>query len=107
MAGLPRSFGPDVTDIIMRFAVGYPRDRLRDIANAIERIEHYSTAISLIEWRYNLLRWWLMVAISHVGAQASDSFRQWELRDEDRVKYYGDFCDAREPKELQQYRTHF
>jgi hypothetical protein len=37
MAGLPRSFGADVTDRIMRFAVGYPRDRLRDIASTISR----------------------------------------------------------------------
>ena len=28
----PRSFGPDVTDNIMRFAVGYPRERFSDIA---------------------------------------------------------------------------
>ena len=37
MAGLPSSFGADVTDRIMRFAVGYPRDRLRDIASTISR----------------------------------------------------------------------
>ena len=107
MAALPRRFGPDVTDSIMRFAVGYPRDRLRHIANAIEHIEHHSTAISLIEWRYNQMRWWLMVAISHVGTQACDSFRQWEARDEDRVKYYGEFCDACEPVDLQLQRTRF
>ena len=35
MAGLPRSFGPDVSDNIMRFAVGYPRDRLRDITSTV------------------------------------------------------------------------
>ena len=40
MAGLPRALGPEVTDRIMRLAVGYPRDRLRDIVNAVERIEN-------------------------------------------------------------------
>ena len=106
MAGLPRSFGADVTDRIMRFTVGYPRDRLRDIVNAIERIEHHNDISSLLEWRYNgTHRPGLMVAISHRGA--NDSFSRWEILDEDRVKYYGDFCDACEPVELQLQRSRF
>ena len=93
MAGLPRAFGPDVTDSIMRFAVGYPRDRLRDIVNAIERIEHHNDSSSLLEWRYNgTHRPGLMVAISHRGRH--NSFSRWELRDEDRAKYYGEFCES-------------
>ena len=106
MAGLPRSFGADVVDLIMRFAVGYPRDRMRDIVTAIKRIEHHNDTSSLLEWRYNgTHRPGLMVAISHLGRP--DSFSRWELRDKDRVKYYGDFCDTCEPEELQQHRTHF
>ena len=105
MAALPRSFGPDVTDSIMRFAIGYPRDRLRDIANAIKRIEYHNHTSSLLVWRYNgTIGIGLGVAISHRGR--SDSFSRWELRDEDRVKYYGEFCDACEPVELQLHRTH-
>ena len=110
MAALPRRFGPDVSDTIMRFAVGYPRDRLRDIANDIERIEYHDHTSSLLHWRHRrrhhgTMGTVLSVAISH--RRRSDCFIRWELRDEDRVKYYGEFCDACEPVELQLQRTHF
>ena len=77
MAALPRRFGPDVSDTIMRFAVGYPRDRLRDIANNIERIEHHNYWCSLVEWRPKEWRRWLMVVAPSVGTR--DCFRRWEL----------------------------
>ena len=103
MAALPRSFGADVTDCIMRFAVGYPRDRVRDIVSDIERIEHHDGASSLIEWRYNGTRpVWVLSS-----STCRDSFIRWKLLDEARVKYFGDFCDACEPEELQQHRTRF
>ena len=103
MTALPRSFGADVTDRIMRFAVGYPRDRLRDMVSATERIESRDDNSSLISWRNDGAI--LMVLISH--RRRADSFARWELLDEDRVKYYGDVCDACEPAELQHQRTHF
>ena len=105
MAALPRSFGADVTDCIMRFAVGYPRDRVRDIVNAIERIERHGNISSLIEWRYNGKTVAGLVLIRCIDGR--DSFRRWDLRDEDRVDYYGDFCDACEPVALQLQRPRF
>ena len=98
---------PTVTDQIMRFAIGYPSDRMRDIVNSVERIEYHTVPGGcLIEWRYNgtYIPGLMMV---HIAPRWNDSFRRWKTRDEDRVKYYGDFCDACEPAELQLERTHF
>ena len=53
MAGLPRSFNADVTENIMRFAVGYPRDRLRSIASAIERREKQYVHRAYVGWAVN------------------------------------------------------
>ena len=102
MAALPRSFGADVTDCIMRFAVGYPRDRVRDIVSAIERIEDHGNITSLLEWRYNGKR-----VVGLLAIDRPNPFGRWEIRDEDRVKYYGDFCDACEPVALQLQRPRF
>ena len=103
MAALPRSFGADVTDCIMRFAVGYPRDRVRVIVSDIERIEHHDGDSSLIEWRYKGTRpVWVLITNT-----CSDTFYRWKHRDKHRVKYYGHFCEACEPEELQQHRTRF
>ena len=55
MAALPRSFGPDVSDTIMRFAVGYPRDRMRDIMDKIvrrpDRVNWRGGAYSDVVWQ--------------------------------------------------------
>ena len=55
MAGFPRSFSADVTENIMRFAVGYPRDRLRTIASAIERREKHmkKSPRAMVIWTVN------------------------------------------------------
>ena len=84
MAGLPRALGPEVTDHIMRLAVGYPRDRLRDIVNAVERIENHNIPGGcLIEWRYNgaSIPGLMMV---HIAPRWDDSFRRLETQDEER-----------------------
>ena len=111
MAGLPRSFGSDVTDNIMRLAVGYPRDRLRDIASAVQRkVETDTTGYTLIEWIHTdnsrsydkMLKMLLadrdgtFVALFHL-----------EYLDEQRVKHYNDFCEPCEPIELQLQRACF
>ena len=106
MAGLLRAFAPDVTDSIMRFAVGYPRDRLRDIVNAVERIEYHIHTGCILEWRYDgtYIPGLMKVFIS---PRWCDAFYRLKRQDEDRAKYYGEFCEACEPVELELQRTRF
>ena len=87
MAGLPRALGPEVTDHIMRLAVGYPRDRLRDIVNAVERIENHNNPGGgcLIKWRYNgadVLGLPLFFCIAPRWCDWRDSFCRLEREDE-------------------------
>ena len=93
---------PTVTEEIMRYAIGYPSDRLRDIAKQIKRTERQNSRGDLLieyEGTHLMLLW------THDG-QHSPFFRHERL-DEARAKYYGEFCESCEPAELQLERTHF
>ena len=92
MAGLPRSFGADVTDRIMRFAVGYPRDRLRDIVSTVTRYDSV-----------DIFRPWLERAIWTVDAeQLADNLHLLNFWDEGyRDKsYFRVSFDTRPPPQI-------
>ena len=92
MAGLPRSFGPDVTDIIMRFAVGYPRDRLRDIVSTVTRYDSV-----------DIFRPWLERAIWTVDTeQLADNLHlhdSWDLGYRGKSYFCASF-DTRPPPQI-------
>ena len=103
MAGLPRSFALDVTDAIMRFSVGYPRDRLRATAGAIQRSElEDDQGKCLVEWTYNGEH--LPILLFDRNGDCN-TFGHLKYLDQARVKYYGECCDACEPAALQLQRT--
>ena len=103
MAALPRSFGPDVSDTVMRFAVGYPRDRLKATASALLRREVNRGGKCLVEWIYEDNS---MLTLLFDRSGNSRDFDRLQYRELGRVIYYGDFCDACGPVELQLQRTH-
>ena len=122
MAALPRRFGPDVTDSIMRFAVGYPRDRLKDIMNIVARKEKISrswlqTTDGIVHWTTDLIVQW-----KWPGRRMRMNFIMWiddatyvhlqtvkiaDLEWPQRLKVddLAFTCDACEPVELELQRT--
>ena len=127
MAALPRSFGPDVSDTIMRFAVGYPRDRLRDIMNNVTRTEkggcldastaadyHHMDLVVRWKWpaslrrprcmRMTFIMWVDGPTYAHLQT-LKIAHLQWPQKL--KVDGLGFTCDACEPVELQLQRTHF
>ena len=137
MAGLPRSFGPDVTDSIMRFAVGYPRDRLRDIASTVTRrdsgrqcllqpsthdVSWKVDAAQLAENLHSLTNWDGPIRGRSYFCASFDTRPPPQIKDIDRpLSGYDKFeysrgfhtqrlystCDACEPVELQLQRSRF
>ena len=118
MAGFPRAFGPDVTDRIMRFAVGYPRDRLKDMTATVKRRERYypiprdssDSGDLRVSWRLPTRT--IRLGFFTTGAEpyrACVCFEharlEWDW--ESIVDDLAFTCDACEPAELQLQRTHF
>ena len=109
MAGLPRSFGPDVTDSIMRFAVGYPRDRVRDMMAIVKRSEkHYHDNIPddvVVSWRPcrggKQIRMCFILGIRTLEHVKLD----WDR--EEKIEDLAFTCDACEPLEMQLQRSRF
>ena len=115
MAALPRRFGPDVSDTIMRFAVGYPRDRLNDIMNSVTRTEKSSLSRFLpgdriVKWKWpgHCIR---MTFIAWVDGATYVHLRTLKIADlqwsqGNKVDDLAFTCDACEPVELELQRTH-
>ena len=105
MAALPRNFSPDVTDIIMRFAVGYPRDRVRGMMATVKRKEKPKGEDVVVSWRpYRGAKQIKMRLILGVVATS----HAWLDSDQEiKVDDLAFTCDACEPAELQLERTHF
>ena len=113
MAALPRRFGPDVTDSIMRFAVGYPRDRLNDIMNSVTRTEkscRYLPEDRVVKWKWpghcirmTFIAWFDGATYVHLRT-LKIAHLQWSQRN--KVDDLAFTCDACESVELQLQRTH-
>ena len=116
MAALPRSFGPDVSDTIMRFAVGYPRDRMRDIMDKIVRTEETGDCDRTIQWKWpaslrlprciriTFIMWVDNATYVHLRT-LKIAHLQWSQRN--KVDDLAFTCDACEPVELELQRTRF
>ena len=103
MAALPRSFGPDVSDTIMRLAVGYPRDRLRDMGASIKRKEKgreltLDPTECCVRWRTP----WRNFRMLFIGGRAlGHEYARLEHDREAKLEDLAFTCDACEPVELQ------
>ena len=106
MAALPRRFGPDVSDTIMRFAVGYPRDRLRDMGASIKRKEK-GRELTLDPNEF-CVRWrtpWRNFRMLFIGGRRTFEHAVLDDDREAKVEDLAFTCDACEPVELELQRT--
>ena len=109
---------PTVTEEIMRYAVGYPRDRLRAIAADVVRTEGEHR---LKPWSKTVVSWkgsgrgenWFSGRFRLVFHDDPPLFglpSEWKYLERDRevkMRLLQDQCEACEPAELQLQRTHF
>ena len=93
MTAFAHRFSKDVTDLICEFVGRHPRARMREMASAVKRTEERQRGDPgrcLIAWTYTG-KPLPMLFFDHGKCRA---FRCWEHLDEQRVKYYGDFCES-------------
>ena len=127
MAALPRSFDPDVSDTIMRFAVGYPRDRMKDMMTGVRRkdvIFRVSSKFlhpklrdprSLTDWSSTGTGYHLMCIHFESGPLPQTRYEDHPLSGTRYREYLREShaqrlqwtCDACEPVDLELQRTHF
>ena len=113
MAALPRSFGADVTDCIMRFAVGYPRDRVRNVMSSLKRKEVQGSFV----WSTVLWYRWRNVSTGEPFPLVRCDFTSrgefawnrfpWQRNGKELRQHMAFACDACEPVELQLQRPRF
>ena len=121
---------PTLTEEIMRYAVGYPRDRLRDVAAGIERIERFRHSVessssivfkhltTIVKWKVpsEEISWargplqWPVLTLFWVYRRGVEEPESWQILDRERQSCIRNStweCDACEPLSLSAERSHF
>ena len=98
---------PTVTDQIMRFAIGYPSDRLRAITADVVRTSWQTpSSKTVVDWNGPGRgdNW-----LSGIFRLVWDNDREWQMERDREVEMLllQEQCEACEPAELQLQRTYF